>query len=218
AHAHGVWVAPHHGDLNIVYGMNALDDAYAPEKVGFVKGYDAELNPTAVHTAAKANYTTVHSDNAAVLAVFFDNGYWEKNDKGRWQAVDKNQISRPADTSTSLKYNISVLKNYQGRLKPLAGLPVQIIPDSDPSALKQGETLAVTVYVDGKPAADVPVIADYIGNSAEKVQTDAQGRARLTVRNSALNVVAAMVNHPTPNDAYAHLQRSVATLSFKAAK
>lgn len=103
-------------------------------------------------------------------------------------------------------------------MKPFAELPVQVIPEQDPSAVKQGEQLVVTVYVDGKPAADVPVTNDYINNFAEKQKTDKDGKVTLTVRNDALNVIAALVNHPTPDDAKAHLQRSVATLSFKAAK
>jgi len=102
-------------------------------------------------------------------------------------------------------------------MKPF-DLPAQIIPATDPSTLKQGDKLTVTVYVAGKPQADVEITADYINDFGNRVKTDAKGQAELTVRNNGQNVVAALVNHPTPDDAHAHLQRNVATLSFKSAK
>ena len=114
----------------------------------------------------------------------------------------KSAISKPADTSTSLKYNISLLKPYQGEMKPF-DLPAQIIPATDPSTLKQGDKLNVTVYVAGKPQADVEITADYINDFGNRVKTDAKGQAELTVRNNGHNVVAALVNHPTPDDAHA---------------
>ena len=38
AFAHGIWISPHYGEMGIVYGMGYADDAYAPQKVRFVKG------------------------------------------------------------------------------------------------------------------------------------------------------------------------------------
>ena len=216
--AHGVWVTPHFGELSVVYGMGVADDAYGKEKLAWVNGYDEKFATSEVVVSKKPSHSTIDAKDAAVLTVFFNNGFWEKGENGRWKEVAEKDISKPVDTSTSLKYNISVLKSYQGEMKPFAELPVQVIPEQDPSAVKQGEQLVVTVYVDGKPAADVPVTNDYINNFAEKQKTDKDGKVTLTVRNDALNVIAALVNHPTPDDAKAHLQRSVATLSFKAAK
>lgn len=215
--AHGVWIAPHYGELGLVYGMGYADDQYAPEKVHSVHAYDAHFQPVAVDVIAHDHYSTVQpAEQAAILTAFFNNGYWEKGASVKWQAVAKDAISQPADTSTSLKYNITLLKPYQGDMQPF-DLPVQIIPEHDPSTLAQGDALTVKVYVDGQPQADVPVTADYIGDAKNQHNTDAEGRVTLKVRNAGHNVIAAMVNHPTPNDPHAHLQRSVATLSFKSA-
>ena len=192
--AHGVWIAPHYGELGVVYGMGYADDSYKPENVRFVKAYTADFKETKAEVKTHDHHSSVEvADDAAVLTAFFDNGYWEKDENGKWKAVEKSAISKPADTSTSLKYNISLLKPYQGEMKPF-DLPAQIIP------------------------ADVEITADYISDFGNRVKTDAKGQAELTVRNNGHNVVAALVNHPTPDDAHAHLQRNVATLSFKSAK
>lgn len=218
AQAHGVWVAPHYGELGVVYGMGYTDDAYEPERVRSVAGYDADFKPVTVKVQARDHHSVVEApDETAVLTAFFDNGYWEKDAKGKWQPVDKAAIRKPADTSTSLKYNISLLKPYQGKMKPF-DMPAQVIPETDPSTLKQGDSLTVTVYVAGKPQQGVPVTADYNNDMANRVETDAKGQVTLTVRNAGHNVIAALVNHPTPNDSLAHLQRNVATLSFKSAR
>ncbi|MDO5103952.1 MAG: DUF4198 domain-containing protein [Lautropia sp.] len=219
AQAHGVWVAPHYGELGVVYGMGYIDDAYEPERLREVSGFDADFKPVKIEVQPRGTHSTVKApDETAVLTAFFDNGYWEKGTGGKkWQAVDKSAITKPADTSTSLKYNISLLKPYQGKMKPF-DMPAQVIPETDPSLLKQGESLTVTVYVAGKPQAGVPVTADYNNEMKKQVKTDDKGQVTLTVRNAGHNVIAALVNHPTPDDAHAHLQRNVATLSFKAAK
>nr|WP_314541166.1 DUF4198 domain-containing protein [uncultured Ottowia sp.] len=218
AFAHGIWISPHYGEMGIVYGMGYADDAYAPQKVRFVKGYTANFKPASVEIKAHEKHSTVQAAaDAAVLTAFFDNGYWEKDPNGKWKEVEKSAISKPADTSTSLKYNITLLKPYQGRMQPF-DLPVQIIPGIDPSTLKQGESLPVTVYVEGKPQAGIEITADYINDFANRVKTDEKGQAVLTVRNAGHNVVAALINHPTPQNEHAHLQRNVATLSFKSAK
>ena len=158
--AHGVWIAPHYGELGVVYGMGYADDSYKPENVRFVKAYTADFKETKAEVKTHDHHSSVKvADDAAVLTAFFDNGYWEKDENGKWKAVEKSAISKPADTSTSLKYNISLLKPYQGEMKPF-DLPAQIIPATDPSTLKQGDKLNVTVYVAGKPQADVEITAD----------------------------------------------------------
>ena len=216
--AHGVWIAPHYGELGVVYGMGYADDSYKPENVRFVKAYTADFKETKAEVKTHDHHSSVEvADDAAVLTAFFDNGYWEKDENDKWKAVEKSAISKPADTSTSLKYNITLLKPYQGRMQPF-DLPAQIIPGIDPSTLKQGESLPMTVYVEGKPQAGIEITADYINDFANRVKTDEKGQAVLAVRNAGHNVVAALINHPTPQNEHAHLQRNVATLSFKSAK
>jgi len=146
AGAHGVWVAQHYGEYGIVYGMGAYDDAYAGKKVRAVNGLDENLKPTPVQTRGHMQHTFVEPQKAAVVTVVFDNDLWRKTPEGKWKELKAGENAPADEVSRSLKYNISILKPYQGKLQPFADLPVQIIPDQDPSQLKQGEAFTVTVY------------------------------------------------------------------------
>ena len=218
AGAHGVWVAQHYGEYGIMYGMGAYDDAYAGKKVRAVQGLDASLKPTAVQTRGHMQHTFVEPQKASVVTVVFDNDLWRRTPEGKWQELKAGETAPADEVSRSLKYNISVLKPYQGKLQPFADLPVQVIPDQDPSQLKQGEAFTVTVYNQGKPAANVEVTADDVNDMANRVKTDEHGRATLHVRNAGVNVVGAMVSANMPQDKVAHLHRVVATLSFTSSK
>ena len=205
AGAHGVWVAQHYGEYGIVYGMGAYDDAYAGKKVRAVNGLDENLKPTPVQTRGHMQHT-------------FVNDLWRKTPEGKWKELKAGENAPANEVSRSLKYNISILKPYQGKLQPFADLPVQIIPDQDPSQLKQGEAFTVTVYNQGRPAANAEVTADYVNDMPNRVKTDAQGRATLHVRNAGVNVVGAMLSANMPQDKVATLHRVVSTLSFTSSK
>lgn len=219
ASAHGIWITPHYGELGIVYGMGAYDDSYSTEKVKEVKAYDKNFKATNIKLNKHANYVSISPEkNTSIITSFFNNGYWEKGKVKKWVAVEKDEIKSAKDTSTSLKYNISILDSYEGEMKPFKNLPVQIIPHTNPAKLHQGDKVTVTVYVGGKPKKDVTLTADYINDFQNKIKTDKDGKATLIIRNAGLNVFAALVPHKTPNDKFAHLQRTVSTLSFKASK
>lgn len=66
------------------------------------------------------------------------------------------------------------------------GLAIEIIPEADPYSLKPGATLPVQVLFRGTPAADVAVESAWLENGKAKMEvvgrTDANGRARITVK------------------------------------
>ena len=124
AGAHGVWVAQHYGEYGIVYGMGAYDDAYAGKKVRAVNGLDENLKPTPVQTRGHMQHTFVEPQKAAVVTVVFDNDLWRKTPEGKWKELKAGENAPADEVSRSLKYNISILKPYQGKLQPFADLPV----------------------------------------------------------------------------------------------
>lgn len=219
ASAHGIWITPHYGELGIVYGMGAKDDAYSPKKVKSVKAYDKNFNLAKVDvTKHEKHVNVIPSNNTSIVTSFLDNGYWKKGKVKKWTSIDKKDIKSASNISTSLKYNISILNAYKKEMKPFKDLPVQIIPHTNPAKLKQGDKVKVTVYINEKPAKGVSITADYVNDFRNKIKTDKNGEAILTVRNSGLNVFAALVSNKTPKDEFAHLQRTVSTLSFKLLK
>lgn len=58
------------------------------------------------------------------------------------------------------------------------GLPLEVVPDKDPTALRAGDDFPVRVLKNGSPAADFPLGIVHEGNTNRAVkQTDATGRA-----------------------------------------
>ena len=83
-------------------------------------------------------------------------------------------------------------------------------------AVHPGEYLAVTVLVDGKPAKNIELIGDYVNDPETTVATtDAQGKAKLRVRNAGLNVIAASASLPN-DDPEADVRGMFSTLAFVA--
>ncbi len=68
--------------------------------------------------------------------------------------------------------------------KPV-GQQVEIIPETNPNMLKPGDTLAIKVLAEGKPAKDfsVKAVPMYSGTGEkEEVKTDADGKAVITIK------------------------------------
>ncbi len=84
------------------------------------------------------------------------------------------------------------------------GQRVEIVPATNPNALKLGEKLTVQVLFDGKPAKDfvlkaVPMYG--MGDGVEKAKTDAKGKATFAVKTYAGPwVVAASKMEPATGD------------------
>jgi len=65
------------------------------------------------------------------------------------------------------------------------GLPIEIVPEKDPYAMKSGESLPVRVLFKGSPASGLELMATAAGAAPSKAQsigrTDAEGRIALPV-------------------------------------
>ena len=69
-----------------------------------------------------------------------------------------------------------------------------ILPEVDPLTVGPGQSLPVRVLLDGKPAAGVKLVGDYrSAPNTVSTETDAEGRAKVLVRNEGLNVIAAQM-------------------------
>ena len=103
-------------------------------------------------------------------------------------------------------------------LPALDKLKLAIVPQRDPLSVDVGEELEVQVLVDGKPASNVELIADYVNTPDEvAATTDKQGKAKIIVRNHGLNVIAASTTVPS-EDPDARVRGMFSSLSFVSAK
>ncbi len=153
-------------------------------------------------------------DSTVVVHGEFDNGFWSEKPDGKWVNKPKDEVPGAKQSGHYVKYTTGILRPLAG---PLAakGFPLEIVALADPIGMKAGDELPIQVFADGKPLADVEVIAEYTTDSeGAKVTTDAEGKAVVTIRNQGLNVIAASWSVPTPDSGKADETGYFATLSF----
>lgn len=218
AWAHGAWIAERWGDLAIVYGHGAGDDPYDPAKVTDVTALDAEGRPVAVELQAAETHTViVPAANPALIAMVFDNGFWSQQADGKWVNRPRDEVPGAVTSGHYVKNNITLFHTH-GDLPPLPSQALQIVPLSNPTELKAGDSFTVRVIYDGEPVPGVQVALDYINASGLKsAETDANGEAEVQLRNDGLNVLAVEHTVPLMDNAQADEIGYTATLSFVAA-
>ncbi len=214
AAAHGLWVEERRGNLEVIYGHGAEDNAYDPKKINAALAFDRAGKAVPAEVKPLQDHGRVEADNsAAMVVVTLDNGYWTSDAQGAWHNKGRSAV---ADAKESGRYTKTAVMH----LKPGATIPdlkrldLVIVPLRDPLSVHPGEALPVRVMMDGKPAAGVALIGDYVNDPEHEVATtDEKGEARVTIRNAGLNVIAASASVPT-DDPEADVRGMLATLAF----
>jgi len=193
AFAHGIWVEQRRGNLEVVYGDGAADDAYPSSKFHGAWGYDKAGNPVAIRAQSLDTHVRLlPQGSTAVIAAAMNNGYFARGADGKLVAQRKSALSGATLGAGNWKYNLTVLQSDAKIPTRIDGVRLVVFPEKDPTKVKAGETLPVRVLLDGKPVAGVKLAADYKGVPQDnKIETDKDGRAHLTVRNRGLNVISA---------------------------
>ncbi|MFB8340261.1 DUF4198 domain-containing protein [Brucella cytisi] len=215
AGAHGIWIAERHGTQAVVYGHGASDEAYDPQKLKTVTAKNGEGKDVAVEIKRLEDHALLSvPKDAVVVSGTFDNGFWAEGPDGKWVNKPKSEVPGAKQSSQSQKFAVAILDHL--RKKPEAqGLPLEIVPLMDPTILEAGNELSVQVLFDGKPVEGVEVTADYVNDShAAPVKTDAEGIARINIRNAGLNVVGAGYSRPLSDSKEADKLSYFTTLTF----
>jgi len=215
AEAHAVWIAQRTGELTVVYGHGAADDPYAPAKVKAISGFTASGASAGVESVAREKNLIVQpAPDAALLTIYFDNGYWTERANGKWENVGKSVVPDAKSAGHYVKHALAILHPLPEPARP-TDLKLQILPLADPLALRAGQELPVRVLLDGKPLAGATLIADYTNEPDGKGPvTDAHGEARVIVSNNGLNVIALSHAEKLEGDPDADERGHMATLSF----
>jgi len=213
--AHAVWVAQRTGELAVIYGHGVEDGSYDPAKVKDVKGYAADGAAAEVKVLPREKNVIIEpAKGVALIELMFDNGYWTQRTNGEWENVGKSKV---ADATSAGHYVKHVLAVVAPLSKPLAptGLQLQILPLADPLALAAGKELPVRVLLNGKPLAGGEIIPDYANDPDGKGPvTDANGEAKVVVRNNGLNVIALSFTEKLQGNPDADERGHFASLSF----
>ncbi|MGL4236520.1 DUF4198 domain-containing protein [Tabrizicola sp.] len=213
--AHGVWLQSQHGELAVVYGHGAEQDSYDTTKITSVMVcpdgtacVKAPLNQHGSHA------TLAVPEAPSVITVAFDNGFWSKDAAGEWHNMPKDAVAGATEGGQYLKHAIYLTGPVASVGTPL-GQVLEIVPLSDPYALKAGDELAVQVLFDGAPLAGAEIVADYVNaTDAAAAIADAEGKAMVVIRNQGLNVLAVSHAAPHADAAKADETGHTATLSF----
>jgi uncharacterized GH25 family protein len=210
AQAHGIWFAQRSGDLALIYGEGG-DDLAAAKRLPLIRtvaGYDAAGRT--VHTALEAAGKLALVDLRAqpvVVAAVLDNGIWTKSADGQWFKKPKSEVPGALGSGHNFKYAVHLRAPLA---KPLPALPehvLQIVPVDAALPATLGQPLRLRVLYRGKPAAGVPVLADFVN--------DPDGEP--AVSNQGLNVIAARLDAPADDPAATDQVEHLATLSFRLA-
>lgn len=215
AGAHGVWLAERYGQTLLVYGHGAADEPYDPAKIKSVRAVDLSGSEVAVGVATRDRHAALElPEEAALVAVHFDNGYWTKRADGSWVNEPRSVVPDAQQAGHYVKHLLAVLKPGAS-IAPQPDLVLQILPLVDPLTVAADGALPVRVLLDGAPLEGAKVIADYVNRADDPpIVTDSKGEATVVVRNQGLNVIAVAHDVPTPGDADADKIGHFATLSF----
>lgn len=217
ASAHGAWVAERWGELGVVYGHGAGDDAYDPAKVTRAEAVDEKGAAVAVEIARREKHALlVPASEPAAIALEFDNGYWTEGPDGKWVNRPKDEVPGAKSAGHYVKNSLALLHIHDG-LPALPRQALQIVPLANPIGRKASDSLRVRVLFEGKPLAGVAVTLDYVNAPGlASPATDASGEVEVMIRNDGLNVLAVSHAAPLENDPKADEVGYTATLTFVA--
>lgn len=215
AHAHGLWTEQRRGNVEVVYGHGAEDNAFKAEKLKRAWAFDTAGEMIPVSVQRLPDHARLQPlQPAAVLAAVLDNGPWSQTPDKQWVNQDRTRVANAIASTHAFKYTLAI-EQPGAHLPTLDMLRLAIIPQADPLAVGPGKGLPVQVLLDGKPAAGIALYGDY--RSAPDVvsaTTDKDGRATLDVRNEGLNVIAAQARVALPKGSPVEQQSLFSSLTF----
>ncbi|CAD5106803.1 DUF4198 domain-containing protein [Zestomonas carbonaria] len=213
--AHGLWTEQRRGNIEVIYGHGAEDDTFKARKISGAWAYDAAGRMIPVSVQRLDDHARLQPlKPPAVLAVALDNGAWSQTPDKKWINQGRSQVPDSIHSLHTWKYSLAIHREG-ARLPELKQLKMVILPERDPLTVGPGKPLPVRVLVDGQPVAGIKLIGDYRGSPHQiSTETDAEGRAQVTVRNEGLNIIAAEYYQKVQGDAEIDERGLFASLTF----
>lgn len=213
--AHGLWTEQRRGNIEVVYGHGAEDNAFKAQKISGAWAYDTVGKMIPVSVERLADHARLKPlKPPAVMAVALNNGMWSQTADKKWINEGRSKVPGATEATQTFKYSLAI---YQpgAKLPKLDQIKLLIPPEVDPLTVGPGNSLPVRVLLDGKPAAGVKLIGDYrSAPNTLSTETDKEGRAQVLVRNEGLNVIAAQVEVPVKDSADVDSRGLFSSLTF----
>jgi uncharacterized GH25 family protein len=197
ASAHGLWTEQRRGNIEVIYGHGAEDNAFKAQKISGAWAYDLGGKMIPVTVERLSDHARLQPlKPPAVLAVALDNGMWSQTADKKWINEGRSKVPGAIESTQTFKYSLAIYAPG-AKLPKLEPIKFVILPEVDPLTVGPGQSLPVRVLLDGKPAAGVKLVGDYrSAPNTVSTETDAEGRAKVLVRNEGLNVIAASMEIP----------------------
>lgn len=217
AMAHGAWFARRSDRIQLVCGEGWKDNAYDPNGLLEMKGYDAAYADVAVEPINGEDYLYIEpAENLAVVYALLDYGFWSNTPEGTWVPKPMDEVEGATIGTHAIKYSLNYLGNVD-QVQPIEGLLYQFVPSVDPTKLEIGEEFTVQLLHNGEPMANVDIIPDVINHHTEMIKTDENGMATVKAANGGVNVIGCEMVVPYENegvDQKATRSKAFVSLSF----
>ena len=213
--AHGLWTEQRRGNIEVIYGHGAEDNAFKAQKISGAWAYDISGKMIPVTVQRLPDHARLQPlKPPAVIAVALDNGMWSQTADKKWVNEGRSKVPGAIESTQTFKYSLAIYQSA-ARLPRLDQLKLLILPEVDPLTVGPGNSLPVRVLLDGKPAAGVKLVGDYRNApNTLSTETDADGRAQVLVRNEGLNVISAQVEVPVKDSADVSSRGLFSSLTF----
>ena len=213
--AHGLWTEERRGNIEVIYGHGAEDNAFKAQKISGAWAYDASGKMIPVSVERLADHARLKPlKPPALMAVALNNGMWSQTADKKWVNEGRSKVPGATEATQTFKYSLAI---YQpgAKLPKLEQIKLLILPEVDPLTVGPGKSLPVRVLLDGKPAAGVKLYGDYrSAPNTLSTETDKDGRAQVLVRNEGLNVIAAQVEVPVKDSVDVDSRGLFSSLTF----
>ena len=219
AAGHDLWLEPANNGLLLKYGHGEKLDPCEPEKVKDVKAVDCGGKSLTLKKEKQGKATSLVFPGArpATVTLFFDDGYFVQTTDGWKNGMKKREAEGKYTILQSLKsrmYAKAILDSCAKSSTPV-GMPFEIVPEKDPTAMKEGEEFAIRVLKDGKPFEGAGITYREITyKSPKSPKTDKEGRARITIGKPGLHTVNAWIKKPIKDDPDADTLFMTTSVSF----
>ncbi len=163
AWAHDYWLKPENGSAVLIYGHANESEAYKPEVVKSVTGWDDTGKSRELSKSFDKGRLSLTGPGITAWAVEIDNGYWSKTIQG-W----KNRSKRQEKKAIKSTWDRHFAKSVSGKnITFVAGQPLEIVLSSASPSKIEG-----SVLLRGKPAAGLTIEQDH----KKLGTTDANGK------------------------------------------
>jgi len=211
--AHSIWLEEEGEEFTIRYGhVEKNFEEYDPTKVERVTAFDQSGNPINLEMIPEGEKMVLKSEvTPALVAVAFNNGYWVETAEG-WENISKQEVDNYISSSHTYKYT-KALYNWSSSFQQPVGLPLEIIPLSNPMNLQPGQKLDVQILYEQEPLSRLKVT--YNGADGEIIETDQNGIATITLSNSELHYLEANHRYAVENNPKTDAVAHSSTLTFE---